>query len=372
MKIAHVACTFPPYRGGIGKSALDFSLMMADSNHQVEVYTPLYTKVYTENNYSKIKVIRIKPFLKFGNGAFIPSLFFELKKFDLVYLHYPFFGAAELVWLFGFFNKKTKIILHYHMDVIGLSPFFKFLSLPSSLIEKSLLKRADLITAGSLDYIENSKIGRFYRRNKNKFRETFFPVDVEKFYPREDREKRKVKQILFVGGLDRAHYFKGLDVLIDSLSLLSERSDWSLRVVGRGGLKEKYRNKCRDNNIDNRVQFLDSVSDEELPRVYRDSDFFVLPSINKGEAFGIVLLEAMSSGLPVLASSLAGVRSVFSEKEGFLLKPNDIQDLASNIKYCLDNDELMNKMSISARILAQNKYSYEKVSERINNIVSDN
>ena len=97
----------------------------------------------------------------------------------------------------------------------------------------------------------------------------------------------------------------------------------------------------------------------------------ILPSINKGEDFGIVLLEAMASGLPVLASNLTGVRSVFTKNEGFLLKPNDVGDLSKNIKYCLENEELMNVMSISARILAKNKYSYKSISERINNILNE-
>ena len=357
MKIAHIVCTFPPYLGGIGKSALDFSLMMAEAGHQVKVYTPVYTPVYTEENSNQVEIKRIKPLFSLGNGAFIPSLFFELKKFDLVYLHYPFFGAAEIVYLFGLFNKKTKIILHYHMDVIGLSPFLRFLSLPSKLIEKSLLKRSDLITVASLDYIENSNIGNFYKKNKNKFRETFFPVDIKKYYPREVGGSRNIKQILFVGGLDKAHYFKGLDILIDSLSFLQERKDWSLVVVGKGELRERYINKCKRCGIESRVEFLNSVSDEELTRIYRDSDFFILPSINRGEAFGIVLLEAMSSGLPVLASDLAGVRNVFTEKEGFLLKIGDSHDLADKIKHCLNNEDLMKRMSLSARILAQDKYS---------------
>ena len=101
MKIAHVVCTFPPYQGGIGKSALDFSSMMAGSSNEVTVFTPEYTPVYVENKNFKVRVKRIKPFLKLGNGAFIPSLFFELKKFDLIYLHYPFFGASEIVYLFS-------------------------------------------------------------------------------------------------------------------------------------------------------------------------------------------------------------------------------------------------------------------------------
>ncbi len=371
MKIAHIVCTFPPYKGGIGKSALDFSRMMASDGHQVSVYTPMYRKETPENEPPGLVVKRIKPLLKIGNGAFIPSLFFRLKKYDLIYLHYPFFGGSEVLWLFGIFNKRTKIIIHYHMDVVGLSPLLSLLSLPTKLIEASLLKRADLITVGSLDYIKNSHIKKYFARNKNKFRETFFPVDTAKFHPLANRVEKNQKIILFVGGLDKAHYFKGLNVLIEAMVILRDRSDWKLLIVGRGGLLGDYKIKCRENNIQNRVEFLDSVSDEELPRVYRNSDFFVLPSINKGEAFGIVLLEAMSSGLPVIASDLPGVRSVFTDKEGLKVTPGDKTDLANKITLFLENKDFLLEMSVSARALSEKRYSYEKISERIRKIVEE-
>ncbi|MDA3840177.1 MAG: glycosyltransferase family 4 protein [Patescibacteria group bacterium] len=371
MKIAHVVCVFPPYGGGIGKSALDFSIMMREGGHQVDVYAPLYTNDISEDDSNSTKIIRIKPILKLGNGAFVPRLFSKLKKYDLVYLHYPFFGGAEIIWFFKLFNRKTKVIFHYHMDVIGLSPLFKLLSFPSKMIEKSLLKKADLITAGSLDYIQNSQIKNFYTDNPGIFRETYFPVDTKKFHTRTDRGVREKKEILFVGGLDKAHYFKGLNVLIDALFLLRKRNDWILKVVGEGNLKQEYIKKCEEKKLSSRVEFLGSVSHEDLPIVYRESDFFVLPSINKGEAFGIVLLEAMASGLPIIASNLPGVRSVFTDKEGFLTKPSDREDLADKIKIFLDDDSLLTEMSESARRLSVDKYSYETISKRINSIVDE-
>ena len=370
MKIAHLVCVFPPYKGGIGKSALDFASMMKEGN-EIDILTPLYTQVYTKDNFKNIRVKRIKPLFKLGNGAFMPSLFFKLRKYDLVYLHYPFFGSAEIVWLFSFFNNKTKIILHYHMDVLGLSPIMKFLSIPSRLIEKNLLKRADLITVASFDYVENSDINNFYYKNKDKFRETYFPVDTEKFKPSEKKKEKRQKNILFVGGLDRAHYFKGLSVLFKALSFLKKRDDWHFSVVGSGDMVDEYKKIVKDYKIEDRIDFLGSLSDESLSEVYRESDLFVLPSINRGEAFGIVLLEAMSSALPVIASNLAGVRTVFSDNEGLLSNPGDPKDLSKKIEILLNDNKLLNYMSHSARNLVLKKYSYQKVSERLNKIIND-
>src|SRR5574344_1764417 len=99
MKIASIVCTFPPYAGGIGNSAFRINKLLEDK-HEITVFTPA----------------TIKPWLHYGLGAFIPQLFWKLNKFDYIYLHYPFFGTAEVVWFFKLFFKRPKLIIHYHMD----------------------------------------------------------------------------------------------------------------------------------------------------------------------------------------------------------------------------------------------------------------
>jgi len=374
MKIAHIVCTFPPYKGGIGKSALDFSEMMAVNGHEVDVYTPAYIKTQTSLNHGyhkNLKIKRLKPFLSLGNGAFIPSLFFKLKKYDIIYLHYPFFGGAEIVWFFKLFNRSTKLIIHYHMDVVGLSFFARILSLPSRIIRNSLFRRANLFTVASFDYIENSLLRKFFIKNKEKFRETFFPVDTDVFLPSYSPRDNKIKKILFVGGLDKAHYFKGLKVLLRSLSTLKERGDWELVIIGEGNLKSEYIEFSKEMKIDSKVSFVGLLNGKEFFEAYSSSDFFILPSINQGEAFGIVLIEAMASGLPVIASSLPGVRAVFTEKEGFKVKPGDTDDLKNKIEIFLNNNDLLEDMSKNARILAMEKYSWNKISKNLNSIINE-
>jgi hypothetical protein len=104
MKIASIVCAYPPYAGGMGNSAKQINELLSDK-HEIKTFTPYTTKA----------------FLRYGHGAFFPQLLWQLKKFDYIYLHYPFFGTAEIVWLFKIFHKKQKLIIHYHMDVKGLS-----------------------------------------------------------------------------------------------------------------------------------------------------------------------------------------------------------------------------------------------------------
>src|SRR5680860_1056828 len=134
MKIAQIVCAYPPYAGGIGNSAHQIYKLL-ESKHEVTNFTPENTKAWFRR----------------GHGAFIPQLLWKLRKFDYIYLHYPFFGSAEVVWLYKLINPKAKLFIHYHMDVKNVSTINRLLSLPSRLILNNLLKRSDIIISASLD-----------------------------------------------------------------------------------------------------------------------------------------------------------------------------------------------------------------------------
>ena len=314
MKIAQVVCAFPPYAGGIGNSAARLEQILK-TEHEVQTFHPDNTR----------------PLWRYGHGAFIPSLISDLKNFDLIYLHYPFFGGAEIVWLFKILHPKTKLIVQYHMDVAGLKPLVQILSWPAKLIRSSLLRRADVIVSASLDYIASSQIKNFAAHHKNKFVEIPFGVDITPGSPirsgmTKSDESGMTKNILFVGGLDQAHYFKGVNILLRAVTELTN-INWQLNIVGDGNLRAQYEQLAKDLEIDNRVKFLGQISDTELAATRQEADLFVLPSINSNEAFGIVLIEALAAGLPCVASNLPGVRSVFGDNEGLKARPGDIIDL---------------------------------------------
>jgi len=371
MKIAQVVCVFPPYKGGMGTVARQFKNLSDENNNQVTVFTPDYGngKQKTEDE----GVVRLRPFLKYGNAAFLPQLLFRLRNFDIVHLHYPFFGTAEVVWFAKrVLRMKFSLIVHYHMDVSGLPFFAGLFSLPSKSILRSLIKEAEAVTCASFDYMKESRAKDIFIEFAEKFYEIPFGVDSEKFSPKKIRPagamaSRDELKILFVGGLDKAHFFKGVDVLLESVSGL-RRADWILRIVGKGELITKYRQLAERLKIEQKVEFLDNVSNNDLPRIYRESDILVLPSINRNEAFGIVLLEAMSSGLAVIASDLPGVRTVFKEKiQGYLVEPGNHSDLREKIGYFFDRGKIA-EMGEKARSLVLGEYSLNIVSQKINNL----
>ncbi len=363
MNIAHIVCVFPPYKGGIGNVAYNFGKIAQKNGHSVTIFTPNYNNVTNDYN---LNIVRLNPVFKYGNGAFLPQLFFKLKKFNIVYLHYPFFGGAELVWLTKIFNKgKFKLIIHYHMDVNSISMITNILSVPSNLIFNSLFKKADIITSASIDYIKNSKLSKIYQKNKEKFYEVPFGVDTNKFFPLYKKVVQNHINLLFVGGLDRAHYFKGIKVLFRAISYLNF-NEWRLIVVGDGELKNDYVKLAKKLKILRNIKFLSGIDNEKLTEIYRNSDLFILSSINKNEAFGIVLLEAMSSGLPVIASDLPGVNSVFTNgKQGFFVEPGNEKDLTEKINRFINNRDELKEMGQNARNLVLTKYNWKKIENKL-------
>ncbi|MBU4256922.1 glycosyltransferase, partial [Patescibacteria group bacterium] len=184
MKIAHIVCTFPPYKGGMGNSVFQFVKVLAERNHDVAVFTPNYSGLAREEKSKEgFKIIRLTPWLKYGNGAFLPQLLWKLKGprsksgagFDIVHLHYPFFGGAEAVWLAKIlYGAEFKLVVHYHMDAVIRSLPQKIFSWPSRLIRDSLFKKAEAVTCASLDYIKHSEVNYLYEKYKNKFYEAPF------------------------------------------------------------------------------------------------------------------------------------------------------------------------------------------------------
>ncbi|MFW5888228.1 MAG: glycosyltransferase family 4 protein [Patescibacteria group bacterium] len=377
-KIAQIICTFPPYKGGIGNSALQFSELLQKRGAAIVNFTPNYrtrkAEVKTMNvNGIKVKAHFLPPFLKYGNAALLPSLIRLTPKYDIVYLHYPFFGGAEIVWMAKkIFRKKFKLAIHYHMDVKGLSLSAKIFQIPSFLIFNSLFKKAEIITCANIDYIKHSRLKKIYQKNPEKFLEIPFGVDTNKFFPRKKKTNNKIT-ILFVGGLDKAHYFKGVEYLIEAARILKEETtgiSWEIHIVGEGELKKYYQNKAKEAGLKDHVHFKGGVDQERLTQEYQESDIFVLPSINKGEAFGMVLLEAMACGTPVIASDLPGVRSVFKNGEqGYTVAPKNARELTEKIKLLINDPEKRRLMGSNALKLVEEKYKPERTGEKLGKMI---
>ncbi|MBI4993021.1 MAG: glycosyltransferase family 4 protein, partial [Candidatus Magasanikbacteria bacterium] len=239
-----------------------------------------------------------------------------------------------------------------------------------------ILRSADKLITSSFDYLENSDAGFLYKENPDKWLELPFGVDLEKFKPRERPEALLKKHqlspdspiILFVGAMDAAHYFKGVSVLLTALRFLKDNNTPVQCVfVGEGSLREDFETQAKFSGLEKFVKFVGKVSDEELPYYYNLADLFVLPSINQGEAFGMVLLEAMASGVPAVATDLPGVRTV-AQDAGVVVKPNDPGELANAISGYFSNQEGIPEWQAKARQVAEEKYDWGKIVSKLSDV----
>jgi glycosyltransferase involved in cell wall biosynthesis len=369
MKIAQVVCAFPPYKGGIGNAVHHFSRELAGRGHEITVFTPRYSNQPAQPQHEQydFEVVRLKPLASRGLAAILPQLLRRLKGFDIIHLHYPFYGSAGLVALVRLLRPSTKVALYYHMDTRagGLKGavfrLYRFLILPI------LLHIAGEITCSSFDFIMNSDAGRYFKRHPDKFDEVPYGVDTELFVPGPDPRQGKARVVQFVGALIKQGYFKGVENLISAHKLVTRELDGCmLRIIGSGDKEESYRELTARLGISENVEFINDADDSRLIECYQSCDLVVLPSLDTSEAFGIVLLEGMACGKPVIASDLPGVRSVFeNDQQGLLAEPGNIEDLADKIITLLSDREMARRLGGAGRERVEASYTWTRAGESL-------
>lgn len=386
MRIAHIVCTYPPYYGGMGNVVFQLAQEMVNQGHDIEVFTPAYyenkevrapqvlpAKTHTPELQAQIDYAnRMTPSLQYGNAARLPQIGHELDDFDIVHLHYPFFGTANLVRKWKLRNPSKPLVVTYHMDT--RAPSWKGLVFKyyAKYWMPKILGAADAIIGSTFDYIEHSDARRLFGQQPEKWFEIPFGVDTERFSPREKPAAlfsrygldRQTPTILFVGGMDTAHSFKGVPVLLQSLFLLKKQQmKVQAILVGDGVLRSNFELQVKGLNLDGEVRFAGRVKDEDLPAYYNMADVFVLPSVHQGEAFGLVLLEAMASGVPVIASDLPGVRAV-ARIAGQTVPPQNSVALSGSIRDFFSLENNIDFWKTQARQAVVENFSWDVVTQK--------
>ncbi len=366
MKIAQVVSTYPPYRGGMGAVAHAYTERLRARGHDVHVYTPRYRAVQYDPEY----VHRVPSPLHIGNAGVVPSLFSRLKGFDVVHLHYPFFGGAEPVIVRKAIRPDQALVLTYHMDPVARGLKGALFEAHRRALLPWIVSRADRILVSSRDYAASSALSQIPHA-LDRLEIHPFGVDLERFHPGHDPEFRQslgipdgIPVMLFVGALDPAHHFKGLPVLLEALEVLSGK--WHALIIGEGSLRASFMANVAQKSYGDRVHFVGGIPDEDLPRYYRAADIHCFPSTERAEAFGLVALEAAASGIPSIASDLPGVRSVVLDGEtGLLVPPSDATALRHSLELLLVHGELRERLGLSARKRAEAEFAWDPLVSRL-------
>lgn len=369
MRIAHVTATFLPYYSGTGMVCYHNAVGLAQLGHDVTVITADYPRGAFISA-PEITVRRLPVTLRIGNAPLLPELL-RLKNFDIVHLHHPFIFGDLLLWA-AIKARGIPLVLTHHNDLIGdgLRPLL--FDSYSAVATRLLFGTAAKLAAVSLDHAAHCRLAPLFRRRWDDVVEIPNGVDAKLFRP--DIDSQAVRQqhnipadaavVLFVGVLDRAHHFKGAGLLLKAFASL-KRPNVVLMFVGDGDLKAKFVAEAATLGIADRVRFVGNVPNAETPPYYAAADLVVLPTAPP-ESFGIVLIEAMACGKPVITSNLPGVRSVVSDGEdGLLTATGDIADLAAKLGLLLDNPGRRHAMGARGRAKVEARYAWPTVIPRL-------
>jgi len=359
MKICIVNSFYPPWIGGAETYVSNLAKGLQDAGNQVTIYCASAPLAPGETYEEGVRVRRERaPLRLYGTPLAVSPLNLFREDYDVVHCNFP---SPYLSALFSWFGKVRGIptVLTWHNDLPKVTSAAGLLVTAHNLFSPCYLNYYTRIIATTEVYARTSYI---LRRYKPKVRIVPNGVDTARFTPhlsgKEVREKHGLEGkvvALFVGALTQWHAYKGVDDLIAAFKVASAQNpDLRLLVVGRGSLLPSFLKLVSALSLEGKVIFAGEVSDELLPRYYAACDFAVLPSRDRSEGFGLVLLEAMASGKPVIGSTVGGITDVIRHGEtGILVEPNESAPLVDAIVRLSRDPELRERMGKSARAYAE-------------------
>lgn len=363
MKIALVSPYDFVHPGGVVNHILSLYDQLREMGHEVKIIAPTSSLIHS-NDDRFLHIGKARPLPVRGTTIRI-SLSLRLsskikevlvrEKFDIVHLHEPFMPmlCSAILRFSDSVNIGTFHACHG-------SPGYNF-GWP---ISKLLLYRRRRKLIGKIavskpakDYASKHVPGQ-YTIIPNGIDLKHFSLDTE---PIEHFSDCKVN-ILFVGRLEKR---KGLDHLLRAFKIVKKvYPNCRLIIVGPGIIfRRKYERYVKLNRLAD-VVFVGKVEYDELPRYYKTADIFCSPATGR-ESFGIVLLEAMALGKPIVATSIEGYSSVMTNgKEGYLVPPKDNKELAQALLTLINDESLRRLMGARGLITAQ-EHDWKMVSQRV-------
>jgi len=364
MKIAQVTKYFHPHRGGIESNVLGISEGLADLGAEVLILTSDTPRRAETEELSGIKILRSTCFFTAFNDPFTPGIFKNLmtQDYDIIHIHLPDPFNSVYALLAAKIRKKPLYVT-YHADVIKNRWYHTPFKAIYSIVSYRLFKTAVRIIATTPDYVKESQIPPEFR-DKVVIVPNF--VDSGKYIPelsghriRKEHNLENKKVILFLG---RLVPYKGVEYLLTAYKKVREKGiDAALLIAGSGLLEEKLKKQAAEQNLSGVV--FTHPNDDDIPEYYAACDLFVLPSITRQEAFGIVLLEAMSSGKPVISTNISGMPYVVGDA-GIVVPPKDADALADAITKILTDNDLRIKMGRRARERVEKEFNKESAAKK--------
>jgi glycosyltransferase involved in cell wall biosynthesis len=355
-KVLHVGKFYPPHMGGMEthlealcgelRKSLDLHVLVASDDGSS-----------AEEVLEGVPVSRVPTRLHLSSTPICPGMVARIRNSDadIIHIHLPNPGAV-LAYLAS--RNHGRLVVTYHSDTVRQ----KFLGAMFAPWLHAALRHSSAVIATSADYQQTSPVLARYR---NRCHVIPYGIPLEQFEHSDASEVAAVRQrhgdrlVISVG---RLVYYKGFEYLIQAMT--SVRG--TLIIVGDGPLRLKLESLAASLGVREKIVFAGEIQNERLVPYYHAADVFALASVARSEAFGIVQIEAMAAGIPVVNTRLdSGVPFVsLHEKTGLTVPPADPHALAEAINRLLDQPDLRRSLGAAARARARQEFSIDVMTAR--------
>ncbi len=379
MKILQLG-KFYPIRGGVEKVMWDLTVGLAERGIQCDMLCAMLPTDKVDEEHMFLvqesqealtlslgpygRVICVRALRKQSGTMLSPAMIRWLRRhasqYEIIHVHHPDPMAALALWCSGY---KGRVLLHWHSDILR-QRFLLFFYRP---MQSWLIRRAERIIGTSPVYVRESP---FLQRVQDKV--TYVPIGIQPviYIPRkavEIRARYPGRKIVFA--LGRLVPYKGFQVLINAATRLGP--EYQILIGGTGPMREALERQIVELGVQDRVQLLGFIPPEDLPNYFGACHAFVMSSNQKTEAFGIVQIEAMSCGKPVISTRIShsGVSWVNQDGvSGLNVPPDDPKNLAFAIKRICDDKQNYRKFSAGAMQRYEEFFTSRQMIDKILNV----
>jgi len=373
LRVLHVGKYYPPIRGGIESYLKDLTGALKSKGVacSIIVHEPAgkllrsgerdEASLVLAASYGELLYTPISPVFPFVLAS-------SVRRFSphIIHLHLPNVSAFWCLAIPG--ARAVPWVIQWQSDVVqsAIDPRLRPAYALYRPFEQRLLRKAASVIVSSGAYLEGSAPLIPWR---DKCRIVTLGLDTERLpWPDAGAVAHAEKiwnsddslRVLAVG---RLTYYKGFSVLLEAAAKLK---DVRVEIVGEGGMKRELAERIRELGLEGKVSLRGELSDEALQGLFATADCLCLPSIERTEAFGMVLLEAMHYGLRIVASDIpgSGVGWVVRQSgSGILFPPGDADELASSLKFILE--ERGGRIIGRKKSLLPPKFQIDSVASRV-------
>jgi rhamnosyl/mannosyltransferase len=355
LKVVQVGKYYPPHVGGI-ETHLQALCEGLKESHDVRVFVAGDRRRDVDALVNGIAVNRLGIQFKIAGAPVCPTMPWKIRRAgaDLVHIHLPNPAGVLALLASGY---RGPLVATWHSDVVRQRRLAKMFE-P---IQHRFLANCDAIIATSPNYVESSPdLSRLRKRT------TVIPygIAVEEFRdpPAASLAIRRERSGPLLIAVGRLVYYKGFEYLIRAMTQI----DATLLLIGDGPLRHSLESAAHQAGVASRVEFLGEMQPRDVVPYYHAADLFVLPSIARSEAFGIVQLEAMACGKPVVNTNLnSGVP--FASRDGvtgITVEPANVDALARAINRLLADQQLRIAYGEAARRRVQSEFTIDAMVQR--------